>query len=69
MTKNQQAMRNLARGSACAQIEKSFLIPKSRRRLKNGALKHWQELDVTRTKKYQEKRIRNRVEKTSGQQA
>lgn len=66
MTKNQIAMRNLARGSVRAKIGKESLTPRNRERLAGGALQHWQDLDNARLAKYRRRRIdRDRKESES----
>lgn len=57
MTKNQKAMKNLARGSVRGQFGQGDLTPKNRRRLEKGALKHWQALDAARAARYRRRRI------------
>lgn len=56
-TKNQIAMKNIARGSARAKIGREQLKPACRRRLGEGAIKKWQDLDAARTARYKKNRL------------
>jgi hypothetical protein len=57
MTKNQIAIKNIARGSVRAQVGRQQLKPACRRRLDEGAIKKWQELDAARTARYKKNRL------------
>lgn len=56
MTKNQIAMKNIARGSVRSQIGNAQLKPACLSRLAHGALKHWQDLDAARTARWRKNR-------------